>query len=297
MGVKISRAVSGNLGRRRPIAEIRAQFREQLSTGGIVAPGVHDALAAKIAEDEGFEAVYLSGNAASSGILGQPDMGLATLTDMTQRARGVTGALGIPVVADADTGYGDELAVARTVREFEAAGVCGIHIEDQDLPKRCGAMPGVRIVDLDESLSRLEAALAARTDPNFLVIGRTDALATGDYDDAIRRASAYAEVGADLVIVEDVTSAEQVESIPRDLPGVPLMFDSLEAWLWSIRPAHELFGLGYRMVIMCLSTTLAYAHAARSVLRAIRKNGTAAELTDQMMDLHEYERILGVRHE
>lgn len=263
----------------------------------MVAPGCHDALAARIAQDEGFDAVYLSGNAAASGMLGLPDIGLATLPEMAQRARAVAGCLQVPVLADADTGYGDAHAVARTVREFEAAGVAGIHLEDQDLPKKCGAMPGVKIVGIDAAVERIRAALDARTDPDFLIIARTDAIATGDYDEAIRRGAIFAELGADLVFVEDVASAEQVRSIPRDLSGVPLMFNAFEAWPWSVRSTDELFALGYRVVITCLSTTFAYAQAARTVLRAIREHGSTQSVREQLMDVKEYERVLGLTHD
>lgn len=275
-------------------AAVRRRLRELLSAPGcFVAPGCHDALAARIAQDEGFDAVYLSGNAASAGLLGRPDVGLAGLSEMTQRTRWIAGSLRIPVVADADAGYGDTHAVARTVAEFEHTGVAAIHIEDQDLPKRCGAMGGVRIVPFDEAVARLRAALAARTDPGMLIIARTDALALGDLDEAVRRAEAFAELGADLVMVEDVASAEQVEALPRLLPGVPLLFDAFEVWPWTVRDTRELGELGYKMVIMCLSTTLAYAQAARTVLRSIKTQGSTRELGDLLMPLAEYERVLG----
>ncbi|WP_345606696.1 isocitrate lyase/PEP mutase family protein [Pseudonocardia adelaidensis] len=274
---------------------LRRRMRELLARPGcVVAPGCHDALAARIAQDEGFEAVYLSGNAASSGLLGRPDVGLATMHEMTQRARWVTGCLDVPVIADADTGYGDEHAIARTVREFENAGVAGIHIEDQELPKRCGAMGGVRIVPFDTAVARLRTALAARTDPDLLVIARTDALALDDLDEAVRRAEAFAEAGADLVMVEDVRSPEQVGALPKLLPGIPLLFDAFEVWPWTVLDTAELAELGYKVAIMCLSTTLAYAEAARTVLRAIRQDGSTRAVADRMMPLAEYERVLGI---
>ncbi|MGP4091047.1 isocitrate lyase/PEP mutase family protein [Streptomyces sp. KR55] len=275
-------------------AEVRLRLRELLSERGcVVAPGCHDALAARIAQDEGFDAVYLSGNAASAGLLGRPDIGLAGLSEMTQRARWVASSLRIPVVADADAGYGDAHAVARTVTEFEHTGVAAIHIEDQDLPKRCGAMGGVRIVPFDDAVARLRAALAARTDPEMVIIARTDALALGDLDEAVRRAEAFAELGADLVMVEDVGSEEQVRALPELLPGIPLLFDAFEIWPWTVRSTEELSELGYKMVIMCLSTTLAYAQAARTVLRSIKTEGSTRGVGDLLMPLGDYERILG----
>jgi 2,3-dimethylmalate lyase len=276
------------------VAGLRRRMREHLARPGcVVAPGCHDALAARIAQDEGFDAVYLSGNAASSGLLGRPDVGLATRHEMTERARWITGSLDVPVLADADTGYGDSHAVARTVREFEMAGVAGIHIEDQDHPKRCGAMGGVRIVPLDVAIARLRAALAARTDPDFLIIARTDALALGDLDEAVRRAEAFAEVGADLVMVEDIRSEEQVRALPGLLPGIPLLYDAFEVWPWTVQDTAELASLGYKIAIMCLSTTLAYAEAARTVLRAIRRDGSTRNVVDMLMPLEDYGRVLG----
>lgn len=269
-------------------------MRELLAEPGcVVAPGCHDALAARIAQDEGFDAVYLSGNAAASGLLGRPDIGLATMHEMTERARWVTGSLEVPVIADADTGYGDSHAIARTVREFEMAGVAGIHIEDQDLPKRCGAMAGVRIVPLDVAVDRVQTALAARADPDFLIIARTDALALGDLDEAVRRAEAFAEAGADLVMVEDIRSEEQVRALPGLLPDIPLLYDAFEVWPWTVRDTAELTALGYKVAIMCLSTTLAYAGAARTVLRAIKNDGSTRNVLDTLMPLADYERVLG----
>ncbi|MEV0072898.1 MULTISPECIES: oxaloacetate decarboxylase [unclassified Amycolatopsis] len=277
------------------VRAVRARMRELLARPGcVVAPGCHDALAARIAQDEGFEAVYLSGNAASAGLLGRPDVGLADRHEMTERARWVTSSLDLPVLADADAGYGDSHAVARTVREFEAAGVAGIHVEDQDLPKRCGAMEGVRIVPFEDAVARLRAALKARTDPDFLIIARTDALALGDEAEAVRRAEAFAEEGADLVMVEDVRSEDQVRRLPKLLPGVPLLFDAFEVWPWTLRDTAELGELGYKIAIMCLSTTLAYAQAARTVLRAIRDEGSTRGVLDTLMPLAEYERVLGI---
>jgi 2-methylisocitrate lyase-like PEP mutase family enzyme len=275
-------------------AALRRRLRELVAQPGcLVAPGCHDALAARIAQDEGFDAVYLSGNAASAGLLGRPDIGLAGMFEMTQRARWVAGALSVPVIADADAGYGDAHAIARTVGEFEHTGVAAIHIEDQDLPKRCGAMGGVRIVPFDDAVARVRAALAARSDPNLMIIARTDALALGDLDEAVRRAEAFAELGVDLVMVEDVASEEQVRALPGLLPGIPLLFDAFEVWPWTVVDTAELGRLGYKVVIMCLSTTLAYAQAARTVLRAIKREGSTTHVTGALMPLAEYERVLG----
>ena len=234
------------------------------------------------------------GNVTSAARIGRPDLGLLTLTEMAQHARGIASAVDLPVLADADTGYGDAAMVARTVAEFEAAGVAGIHLEDQALPKRCGAMPGVRLAPLDEALERVRAALGARSNPEFVIVARTDALVTDDYPEALRRAQAFAEAGADLVFVEDPRSAEDVERLPRDLDGIPLMIDVFETWPWTQRPVQELEQLGYKLAIYCLSATLAYAYAAREVFRTLREAGQTRACEPRMLTRQEYEAVLGL---
>lgn len=270
------------------------RLRELLARpGALVAPGCHDALGARLAQAAGFEAVFLSGNAASAAAIGQRDLGLMTMAEVVGRAHGIASAVDVPVVCDADTGYGDPVMVARTVREFEAAGVAAIHIEDQANPKKCGAMSGVQLAPLDESCARLEAALAARTDPDFVIIARTDGLATDSFDEAIRRARAYAALGVDLVFVEDMRSAEDVANVPRALPGVPLMFDVFETWPWTNRPQAELAALGYKLIIYALSATLAYTHTLQELFAAIRRDGSTAGLSDRLATRQAYEAVLG----
>ncbi len=260
----------------------------------LIAPGCHDAFGARLVEEAGFAAAYMSGNASSASRIGRPDIGLLTQTEMVANAHGIARAVNIPVIADADTGYGDSAAIERTVEEFAAAGVAAIQIEDQLMPKRCGAMPGVAIAGFGEALERITTAVRTRERTDLLVIARTDALATGDYDEAIRRARAFADAGADLVIVEDCRNADDVERIAHDLAGLPLMFDAFEAWPWSLRPASELGALGYRLVIFPLSLTFAFGAAARKVLQTLRTDGTTRAALGELMDRHEYEALLGL---
>lgn len=274
---------------RRPADALRTTLAEHRP---LVAPGCHDAFGARLVEEAGFAAAYMSGNASSASRIGRPDIGLLTQTEMVANAHGIARAVHIPVIADADTGYGDAAAIERTVQEFAAAGVAAIQIEDQPMPKRCGAMPGVAIADFDEALGRIVTAVNAREDSDVLIIARTDALATGDYPEAIRRARAFADAGADLVIVEDCRNADDVERIAQDLAGLPLMFDAFEAWPWSLRPASELGAMGYRLVIFPLSLTLAFGVAARKVLHTLRVDGTTRGVLDDLMDRHEYEALL-----
>ncbi|MEJ2434872.1 MAG: isocitrate lyase/PEP mutase family protein, partial [Pseudolabrys sp.] len=182
----------------------RRKLRQRLAQGPLlVAPGVYDAFGARFVEQEGFEACYLSGNGVSAAMLGRPDVGLVDLTLLVAHAHRVAAAIDIPLICDADTGYGNAVNVRRTVEEFEAAGVAAIHLEDQEQPKRCGHLPGARpVVPLEEHRRKIEAAVAARRDPDFLVIARTDAAAGHGIDEAIRRGHAYREAGADAIFIE-----------------------------------------------------------------------------------------------
>lgn len=265
--------------------------------GMIVAPGCHDAFGARLVQAEGYKAVYVSGNAAGAGRIGRPDIGLITQTEMVSHARGIASAVSIPAISDADTGYGDSASIARTVREFEAAGVAAIHIEDQALPKKCGAMPGVRLVPREEACARLSDAIAARTDPDFVIVGRTDALALDDYDEALWRARAFHELGADLVMVEDMRSREDVTNVARELAGIPLLTDVLEFWPWTLRTVEELDAIGYKLAIFALSATLAYGHTVRSMLRTLRASGSTAGFVDRMLTQTEYEDLLGLQED
>lgn len=262
--------------------------------GLIVAPGCHDALGARIAEELGFEAVYMAGNATSAASTGRPDIGLLGMSEMIARARCMVTAVDVPVICDADTGYGGVDNVARTVREYEAAGVSAIHIEDQVIPKKCGAMAGIGIVPIEEAVTRVRAAVTAKSNPNFIVIARTDARAAVSFDEALDRVNAFAAAGADMVIVEDLQSREEVEQVPKEAPDVPLMFDVLEAWPWTNIPLQEIEQLGYKLVIYCLSATLAYAKAVKCVLQSIIDVGHTMDIAQDLMDLDEYEEILGL---
>jgi len=265
--------------------------------GLVVAPGCHDALGARIAQGLGFKAVYMSGNATSAARLGKPDIGLLGLSEMVSHARGIVSAVNIPVICDADTGYGGIGNVARTVQEYEEAGVAGIHIEDQVMPKKCGAMPGVEVVPLSDAVARVRAAVKARSNRDFVIIARTDARAIVDFEEALRRARAFAAAGADMVFVEDLRSRWEIEEVPRVITSVPLLFNVLEkAWPWTNIPLIDLEKIGYKMVIYCLATTLTYARATKNLLTAMKERGSTAGLVETMMDLNEYEEILGLSY-
>jgi len=200
----------------------------KLRTPGIVvAPGCHDALGAKIIEKAGFEAVYMTGNGLSASLIGAPDIGLLTMSEMVERGRAFAQAVQIPVIADADTGYGNANNVQRTVRAYEAAGVAAIHLEDQVTPKRCGAMAGLALISAEEHADKIRAACAARAGSDLLIIGRSDARIPHGFADALNRGQAYARAGADLVLLEMLQTEEEIREAARKI-DTPLMFNFVD---------------------------------------------------------------------
>lgn len=218
------------------------RLRELLAGEGmLLAPFVYDGFTARIAEEAGFDAVYMSGFATSMS-RGLPDVGLLTQTEMTQNAAMVASAVGVPVIADADTGYGNAINVRRTLREYERAGAAGVHIEDQVAPKKCGFFDGKQVIGLEEAALKIRAAADARTDPDFVIIGRTDALAVNGWDDAERRCRAFAEAGADLVFVDGVRTREDLREFARRLGDLPRMYN-------GELPPEEAQALGFKVQI------------------------------------------------
>ena len=218
------------------------RLRELLAGEGmLLAPFVYDGFTARIAEEAGFDAVYMSGFATSMS-RGLPDVGLLTQTEMTQNAAMVASAVGVPVIADADTGYGNAINVRRTLREYERARAAGVHIEDQVAPKKCGFFDGKQVIGLEEAALKIRAAADARTDPDFVIIGRTDALAVNGWDDAERRCRAFAEAGADLVFVDGVRTREDLREFARRLGDLPRMYN-------GELPPEEAQALGFKVQI------------------------------------------------
>ena len=213
-----------------------------------VLPGAYDALTAKLACDAGFEAVYMSGYGVSAGLLGLPDIGLATMTEVVTTCANICAAVDRPVVADADTGYGGPTNVRRTVQEFERAGAAGIQLEDQAFPKRCGHMAGKRLIELGEMVAKIEVALDARSDPDLVIIARTDAIAIDGVDAALERAAAYGEAGADMVFVDAPESMDEVARIATEL-DFPLVFDWSYGGVTPSVSRTVLADLGYNLVI------------------------------------------------
>ena len=273
-------------------APARAALRAQLSSGElIIAPGVFDGISAHLAARLGFTAAYLTGAGTAASGFGLPDIGLVTLTEMAERARMVTRVLGgVPLIADADTGYGATLNVARTVQEYEAAGVAAIQLEDQAFPKKCGHLPDKELISAGEFTRKLRAALDARSDPDLVVIARTDARAPLGIGEAIGRANAYAEAGADVIFVEAPQSTAEIEQIAREVRA-PLLINMVGGGLTPIEPPQRLAELGYAIAIY---PALALAGAAQGMLTALADlagTGTGGLATSSPADIF---RIVGL---
>lgn len=275
------------------MSEMRKRFRERLSHGPItVAPGTGDALGARLIQAAGFEAVYMSGFAVE-GTYGKPDVGFLGMSEVVSRAAQLVDAVTLPVVVDSDTGYGNAINVVRTVREFERAGVAGLQLEDQALPKKCGSMAGKRLVTVKEMVGKIHAALDTRQDPDLLIIARTDAAAIDGVAAAIRRATAYAEAGADLLMVLGPYSRADVNTLAKELPG-PWIYLNSESQTMPIIPVSELDALGVRMVVFPIALLLTAARAMEATLREIRERGTTMGILDRMVGFDEFNTLVGL---
>jgi 2-methylisocitrate lyase-like PEP mutase family enzyme len=249
----------------------------QLLTGPelVIAPGVYDAITARLAQQAGFAALYMTG-AGVSASLGYPDYGLITLSEMVDRAGVIAGATPLPLVSDADTGYGNELNVTRTVREFEARGVAAIHIEDQVSPKRCGHLDGKVLVARDEFAAKIRAAVAARRNPDFIIIARSDARSVNGLDDAIERINAALAAGADLAFVESPVSVEEVAAIPRRVHG-PCLLNIVQGGKTPVFDLRDVREMGYRLAIVPAATLVPTIVAVDAALAALRASGIVAQ--------------------
>ena len=259
----------------------------------LVAPGCFDGLSARLVEEAGFEAAYLSGGAVARS-MGMPDIGLVTMSEVIERAAQVVAAVKIPIIADADTGYGNAVNLVRSVREFERTGVAAIHIEDQITPKRCGHLDGKEVIPLAEMEKKLQAALASRSDPEFSIIARTDARGVHGLDDALRRGRAFAELGVDAVFVEAPQSEAELEEIPRALPGVPLLVNVFKGGKTPMLPVERLQQMGYRIAIYPSETQRAAIHAMRQALGLLKREGTTEKMDDALTTFKERDKVVGL---
>ena len=275
----------------RPTTRLRALIARP---GCVVAPGVADALAARLVAREGFEAAYMTGFGTSITRLGMPDIGLLTMSEMVDNASRIAEIAGIPLIADADTGYGNPMNVRRTIREYEKAGVAAVHLEDQSWPKRCGHLAGKRVIPQAEMVAKIKAAVDARQDPDFMIITRTDAIAVEGLERALERGQANREAGADMLFIEAPVGREQVEQVAQRFKGVPLLYNMAASGKTPDIPAEELGKLGFKLAIFPNYVILAAIPAIQAMLRELKKTGTIGHWRDRMATFKEFTEIAGL---
>jgi len=250
------------------------KLRQMLKAPGIiVAPGAYDGFSARLIEAAGFTAVYMTGAGTAASHLGQPDLGLATMSEMTAHARHLASCISLPLVADADTGYGNVLNVVRTVREYERAGVAGLHLEDQVAPKKCGHIAGKQVIPAREFADKIRAASEYRSDPDFVIIARTDARAVTGLDDAIERGNRYAEAGADVIFVEAPQTEDEIHRVAREVKA-PLLANMVQGGRTPAVKVAELERLGFKMVIFPAVCMAAAVAAIEPALARLKETGT-----------------------
>jgi carboxyvinyl-carboxyphosphonate phosphorylmutase len=261
------------------------RLRRMLAEPGlIVAPGAYDGFSARLVQAAGFRAVYMTGAGTAGSHLGQPDIGLTTLTEMASHASRLASCLDVPLIADADTGYGNALNAVRTVREYEKAGVAGLHLEDQVAPKKCGHIAGKHVIPTREFADKIRAAAEHRTDPDLIIIARTDARAVAGLDDAIERGNRYAEAGADAVFVEAPQSIEEMERIVREVKA-PLLANMVPGGQTPSVKTSQLERMGFKIAIfpaVCMAAAIPAMERALELLREREADGHAGPVLSPM---------------
>ncbi|MBI4268690.1 MAG: isocitrate lyase/PEP mutase family protein [Candidatus Rokubacteria bacterium] len=260
---------------------------------GLVVPGAYDGISARLVQQAGFPAVYMTGYGTAASRLGLPDLGFAGLAEMADHARNLAAVLDVPLIADADTGYGNALNVRRTVQMYEAAGVAGLHIEDQITPKRCGHLSGHQVIPRGEFAGKIRAAVDARTDPDLLVIARTDAISAVDFDEALRRGEAAAKAGADVLFIEAPRDEAQVERVARAF-DTPLLYNYAPGGRSPLLPFARLRELGFALVILPVDTLLVAVQAIRSFLAEAKTRDDVRSLADRYVPFREFNELIGV---
>ena len=267
------------------------QFRQILSRDEfIVAPGAYDALTARLVADAGFPVVYATGAGISNSQLGLADVGLLTMTEMLEQTRKMVGAVDVPVITDIDTGYGNAVNLYRTVTEFKRAGVAAVQIEDQIIPKKCGHFTGKQLIQFEEAVLKIKAAVEARGDSNMVIIARTDAIAVEGFDEAMHRAKAYYEAGAEALFVEAPRSREQMAAIGSQLPGIKIA-NIVEGGHTPIVPAKELKAMGFRLAIYANMVLRSSVKAIQKSLAHLHEAGNSEAILDQMITMDERARV------
>src|SRR6058998_3659585 len=263
-----------------------AQLRQLIAQGAVMLPGVSNAAMARQVERTGFDAVYMSGAGMANATAGVPDIGLLSMTEVVRLVGYVANAVTIPAIVDSDTGFGGAENVARTIHELEAAGLAGCHIEDQEFPKRCGHLAGKSLVDLEEMAAKIKAAVAARRDPNFMIIVRTDARAVENFDRTVERAGEYHAAGADAIFPEALQSAEEFRDFAKEI-DLPLLANMTEFGNSPLLSFQQLVEFGYRMVIFPQSAFRVSMRASEKFFEALKKTGTQSDWIDRMQTRQE----------
>lgn len=260
----------------------------------ILLPGCYDALGARIIEQAGFDAVYMTGFGTTAGLLAQPDVGLLGLNEMAGNARRIVAATHLPVLADADTGYGNAINVGHTVRAFEQAGVGGIHIEDQVMPKKCGHMENKSVVSTGEMVAKVQAAVAARQSSDFLIIARTDSRAPHGLAEAIERGHRMSDAGADVLFMEALEGIDEIEQVSAEFADTPLLFNWVEGGKTPPLTYSRIAELGFAMVIMPIGMLLAATAAMQNYVSQIKIDGTPVNATQTLMGFTEFTDFIGL---
>lgn len=274
----------------------KRQVLQQLLTREkpIMVPGAYNGLTAKLIEQAGFEVAYMTGYGTAANILGKPDYGYLTLTEMAQNAKNMASAIEIPLIADGDTGFGNIINVQRTVQEYELAGVSAIHLEDQVFPKRCGHMEGKQVIAVKEHAQKIKAAVTSRNDENFLIIARTDARAVHGFNDAIERGKAYADAGADILFIEAPQSIKEMEAIYKAFPDIPLVANMVEHGKTPFLTIEELGQMGFKLVLYPVSVLFAATYAVKEMLETLSKHGTIEPSMGRMTKFPEFNKLIGL---
>ena len=259
----------------------------------LIAPGVAECVGARLVAEQGFDALYMTGAGTTASRLGMPDVGLLGVTEMADNAGRIAEAAGLPLIADADTGYGGPINVRRTVRCYERAGVAGVHMEDQDWPKRCGHLAGKTLIPAAEMCAKVRAAVDARSDPDFIVIARTDAIAVEGFESALDRARAYEEAGADVLFVEAPTTMEEIEAIPRAFTR-PTLYNMAMSGKTPVLPAREIEALGFGVVIYPGLSLSAAIPAIRRALAELRETGGIEASSADMASFRDFFELMGL---
>jgi 2-methylisocitrate lyase-like PEP mutase family enzyme len=272
----------------------RADLRRLVSAkNGLVVPGAYDGVSARLVERAGFPAVYMTGYGTSASRLGLPDLGYAGLAEMADHARNMAAAVGIPLIADADTGYGNALNVRRTVQAYEAAGVAALHIEDQVAPKRCGHLSGHQVIPRAEFAGKIRAAADARTDDDLLIIARTDAISAMDLDEALRRGEAAVKAGADVLFIEAPRDETQVERVARAF-DTPLLYNYAPGGRSPLLPFSRLRELGFAVILLPVDTLFVGVKAIVDFLAELKKRDDVRSLADRYIGFREFNEMIGV---